>query len=376
MSAKTTVSDPAAPDERLKKVSGLRKSLVRPELGAICGTVIVFAFFAITAPQSGMFSLQGAMNWGAIASQYGIIAVGACMLMITGEFDLSIGSMIGFAEMTIAVMATRFGLPIWEAIVTAFALALLVGAFNGFLVVRTGLPSFIVTLGSMFTLRGLTVYLPITMTQSTIISGLDDLMKGDWLVPVFNGKILGGVFIWLAHAGLIDRFKFGPRAGLPIVNGIPMLMVWALGLVLVGHFVLTKTVFGNWIFASGGDASAARNVGVPVARVKILMFMFSAFCAAVFGACQVLDFGSAAADRGLMKEFEAIIAVVIGGTLLTGGYGTVAGAALGALIFGVIQQGLFFEGIDSSLFGVFLGIILVAAVVLNTYIRRIITGER
>ena len=111
-------------------------------------------------------------------------------------------------------------------------------------------------------------------------------------------------------------------------------------------------------------------------RVKILMFMFTAFCACVFATCQVMEFGSAGADRGLLKEFEAIIAVVIGGALLTGGYGSVIGAALGALIFGVVQQGLFFANVESSLFRVFLGVILLFAVVLNTYIRRMITGER
>jgi simple sugar transport system permease protein len=115
---------------------------------------------------------------------------------------------------------------------------------------------------------------------------------------------------------------------------------------------------------------------VPVNRVKIQMFMFTAFCACVFATCQVIEFGSAGADRGLLKEFEAIIAVVIGGALLTGGYGSVVGAALGALIFGVVQQGLFFAGVESSLFRVFLGVILLFAVILNTYIRRIITGER
>ena len=110
--------------------------------------------------------------------------------------------------------------------------------------------------------------------------------------------------------------------------------------------------------------------------MKILMFMFTAFCATVFATCQVMEFGSAGADRGLLKEFEAIIAVVIGGALLTGGYGSVIGAALGALIFGVVQQGLFFAGVESSLFRVFLGLILLMAVILNTYIRRLITGER
>lgn len=305
-----------------------------------------------------------------------VIAVGACMLMIAGEFDLSVGSMIGFSGIVIGLLSTTFGLPMWLAILCAFAAALAIGGLNGYLVVRTGLPSFIVTLASLFVLRGLTLYIPISTEGGTIISGLSTASEGDWLAPVFGGKVLGGMFEWLASAGLISTFVAGPKAGQPVVDGIPMLMVWAVGLVIVAHVVLTRTTFGNWIFASGGDANAARSVGVPVNRVKIMMFMFSAFCATVFAACQVLEFGSAASDRGMLKEFEAIIAVVIGGTLLTGGYGTVLGAALGALIFGVVQQGLFFAGVESSLFRVFLGVILLMAVILNTYVRRMITGER
>jgi simple sugar transport system permease protein len=363
-------------DERLRKISSVRKRMIRPELGAICGTVAVFLFFLFLAPNSGMFSLEGVMNWGTVAAQFMIIAVGACLLMIAGEFDLSVGSMIGFSGIVIALLSAALGYPMWLAIIAAFAAALAIGALNGFLVIRTGLPSFIVTLASLFILRGLTIYIPIKTNGSTIISGLGTAAENDWLAPLFGGKILGGLFVWLAQIGVVGTFKAGAKAGHPVVDGIPMLMVWALVLVVAAQVLLTRTTFGNWIFASGGDANAASNVGVPVKRVKILMFMLSAFCATVLAACQVLEFGSAAADRGLLKEFEAIIAVVIGGTLLTGGYGTVAGAALGALIFGVVQQGLFYAGVESSLFRVFLGGILLAAVILNTYIRRLITGER
>ncbi len=214
--------------------------------------------------------------------------------------------------------------------------------------------------------------------RKTIIGGIKDVAEGDWLAPpIFGGKILGGLFQWMGDAGMIAVFERGTRAGQPVVDGVPMLIVWALLLILFGHVLLTKTQFGNWIFAAGGgDTEAARNSGVPVNRVKISMFMFTAFCATVFATCQVMEFGSAGSDRGgLLKEFEAIIAVVIGGALLTGGYGSVlGGAALGALIFGVVQQGLFFAGVESSLFRVFLGVILLGAVILNTYIRRIITG--
>ncbi len=363
-------------DERIKQRSPLREALIRPELGGIVGTIAVFTFFLLFASDSGMFNSQGIMNWSQVSAQFMIIAVGACLLMIAGEFDLSVGSMIGFCGMMIAIFSVTLGWPVWLAILITFALCLAIGAVNGLIVVRTGLPSFIVTLAFLFILRGFTIYFPQTIERKTIIGGIRDVAEGDWLAAIFGGKIMPGLFTWLGDAGIIATFERGTRAGQPVVDGIPMLLIWAIALVIFGHILLTKTRFGNWIFASGGDAEAARNSGVPVNRVKVLMFMFTAFCACVFATCQVMEFGSAGADRGLLKEFEAIIAVVIGGALLTGGYGSVIGAALGALIFGVVQQGLFFAGVESSLFRVFLGVILLFAVILNTYIRRIITGER
>ncbi len=364
------------PDERLNEVSRLRRAMIRPELGAISGTILVFVFFLMVAGDSGMFAPQGILNWSTVSAQFAIIAVGACLLMIAGEFDLSVGSMIGFSGIVIAILSVQWGWPVWAAILVAFAISLSIGALNGYLVIRTGLPSFIVTLAFLYILRGMTIWLSITTTQKTVIGGVKKVAEGDWLAPLFGGSVLTGLFQWMGEQGWIDTFSRGTRAGQPVVDGIPMLIIWALGLVIFGQVLLTKTRFGNWIFAAGGDPQAARYVGVPVNRVKILMFMFTAFCATVFATAQVMEFGSAAADRGMLKEFEAIISVVIGGALLTGGYGSVVGAALGALIFGVVQQGLFFSGAESSLFRVFLGTILILAVILNTYIRRIITGER
>ncbi len=366
----------APTDERVKEISPLRKALIRPELGGIVGTAAVFTLFVLFAFDSGMFAAQGVMNWSIVSAQFMIIAVGACLLMIAGEFDLSVGSMIGFAGMMIAVFGVVLAWPMWMAIITTFVICTALGALNGWIVIRTGLPSFIVTLAFLFILRGFTIYIPQTIESKTIIGGIRDAAEGDWLGILFGGKIGQGFFQWLGDRGVIETFQRGTREGQPVVDGIPMLIVWAIILIIFGHVLLTRTRFGNWIFAAGGDAEAARNSGVPVNRVKIMMFMFTAFCATVFATCQVMEFGSAGADRGLLKEFEAIIAVVIGGALLTGGYGSVLGAALGALIFGVVQQGLFFAGVESSLFRVFLGIILLAAVILNTYIRRIITGER
>jgi simple sugar transport system permease protein len=158
--------------------------------------------------------------------------------------------------------------------------------------------------------------------------------------------------------------------GTALAIGIPKVMAWWIVLTLGGAFVLARTRFGNWSLAAGGDPVAAKNVGIPVARVKVLLFVFMAFCATLFAVLQVADAGSAAADRGLQKEFEAIIAAVIGGCLLTGGYGSVIGAALGALIFGIVQIGIGYTSIDNNWYRVFLGVMLLAAVLFNNYIRR------
>ncbi|OEE85594.1 ATPase, partial [Enterovibrio norvegicus FF-162] len=247
-----------------------------------------------------------------------------------------------------------------------------VGFLNGYIVVKTGLPSFIVSLAFLFILRGLTIALSIALTNKTIISGVGNLAEGDWLGAIFGGQIGTEFFIWLAKMGWIETYSDGS----PIVAGIPMVVVWWFLLTAACSFVLLRTRFGNWIFASGGDANAAKNVGVPTDNVKIILFMFTAFCATVFAACQVLEFGSAAADRGLLKEFEAIIAAVIGGALLTGGYGSVIGAFFGALIFGVVQMGIFFTGVDSDWFRVFLGVMLLIAVLFNNFIRKKVTSAR
>ena len=364
----------ASSDERLRDVSFLSRQLNKPELGAISGAVLVFVFFCLTAGGTGMFAPDGILNWSTVSAQLGLIAIGACLLMIAGEFDLSIGSMIGFAGIMIAVPTMYWDWPVWLSLIFAFAGAMSIGFINGYIVVRTGLPSFIVSLAFLFILRGLTIGLSQFFTNRTIIGGVRDIAEeqNDWMAPLFGGKAFQGFFQWLGDNGWIETFADGT----PLVSGIPAVILWFLGLVILCQWMLLKTRFGNWIFASGGDAVAARNVGVPASRVKIMLFMFTAFCATVYAACQVIEFGSAAADRGLLKEFEAIIAAVIGGTLLTGGYGSVVGACFGALIFGVVQMGIFFLGIDSSWFRVFLGGMLLIAVIFNNFIRKKVTEAR
>jgi simple sugar transport system permease protein len=274
--------------------------------------------------------------------------------------------------MLLAVPCLYWGWPVWLAALFAIGVACALGALNGWLVVKTGLPSFIVTLAFYFVLRGLSLALSVLMTGKTIVSSngpavLSELIAGDPVVhALFQGHVLTGAFNALAHAGLIAARDDGTALAL----GIPKVIVWWLALTAIGAFMLAKMRAGNWILAVGGDPIAAKNVGIPVGRVKISLFMLTAFCAALFAILQVADAGSAAADRGLQKEFEAIIAAVIGGCLLTGGYGSVIGASLGALIFGVVQIGIGYTSIDNNWYRVFLGGMLLVAVLFNNYVRR------
>jgi simple sugar transport system permease protein len=359
-------------DERVRELSPLRKLLARPEFGALSGTLLVFLLFGMAAGDSGMFSAEGVINWGTVAAYLGVIAVGAALLMIAGEFDLSIGSMIGFAGMMMAIPCLYWGWPVWASVLFAFATAIGLGFVNGWLVIKTGLPSFIVTLAFYFVLRGLSLAISVLLTGKTILSTQGDLVLRELIVadPVvqalFHGHVLTGLFDSLAQAGWMAARDDG-RA---LAIGVPKVVVWWGLLTGLGAFVLARTRMGNWILATGGDANAAKNVGIPVARVKVWLFVFSAFCACLFAVLQVADAGSAAADRGLQKEFEAIIAAVIGGCLLTGGFGSIIGAALGALIFGVVQIGIGYTSIDNNWYRVFLGGMLLAAVLFNNFIRR------
>ncbi|NYH13163.1 ABC transporter permease [Paraburkholderia bryophila] len=369
--ASTTTA--AGADERVRRESWFKHLLNRPEFAALAGTAMVFIVFGLAAGNSGMFNLDGVMNWSQVAAYLGLIAVGACVLMIAGEFDLSIGSMIGFAGMMVALPTMYFHWPIWLAIIFAFAGSMLLGALNGYLVMRTRLPSFIVTLAFLFILRGLTLALSVMFADRTIISGVGDVARQDWLAhTLFQGVAFKGLFTWLGHIGLVKMLD----SGVPLVPGIPKVLLWWLGLAIVCAFVLARTRFGNWVFAVGGDANAAKNVGVPVRRVKISLFVLTAFCSCLYAVLQVCDIGSAAADRGLQAEFEAIIAAVIGGTLLTGGYGSVIGACFGALIFGVVQIGITYTNVDSDWFRVFLGVMLLFAVLFNHYVRSRVAASR
>jgi simple sugar transport system permease protein len=301
-----------------------------------------------------------------VSAELGILAVAVALLMIGGEFDLSIGSMIGFAGIVIGLGVTVFHLPLEVTVLLAFVFAAAVGYVNGLLVVRTGLPSFIVTLAALFILRGVTLAATRGITGRTQIPYIMADYGESFARSLFAGTAFSGAFRWLASIGAIATLPDGS----PAIPGIPASVLWWLGLTAIATWVLLNTRFGNWIFAVGGDANAARNVGVPVARVKIILFVLSALAAALFATIQVMSIGSADTLRGTQKEFEAIIAAVIGGCLLTGGYGSAIGAGFGALIFGLVQMGIFYTGIDTDWFKVFLGAMVLIAVLFNNFVRR------
>ncbi|MGN6769622.1 MAG: ABC transporter permease [Rhizobiaceae bacterium] len=361
-------ASPRGPDERVR---GNRWTTLftYPSSGALVGVVIVaILFYFIAAP--AMFSPRGVMNWVEVSAQLAVVAVGASLLVIAGEFDLSIGSMIAFSGMVMALLIAFGGLPAWAAILIGFTAAVGIGFLIGAIRVITGLPSFIVSLAFLFILRGAAIVTARLFNETTLIGGLQDYKNHDFVAFLFGGEILTGLFRWMSDIHVLAKLPTGQ----PVVSGLPMIVVWALGLTAIASYILLYSRFGNWIFATGGDMNSARSAGIPVDRVRVLLFMFSAFCATVFATTQVFDFGSADASRGLLKEFEAIIAVVIGGALLSGGYGSVIGAILGAVIFGLVSQGFFYTGVDGDWFQIFLGAVLLGAVAFNTYTRKRLTG--
>lgn len=331
----------ARSDGRLVRISLAARIMRRPELGAIAGFVLVLAFFAVSADPS-MFSLGGVMSLGAPAAQLAILAVAASALMIGGEYDLSLGSTLAFTGMIFGASIVYWGLPLWGAVLLTLAVAATIGFVNAQLVLRTGLPSFNVTLAGLFVLKGATLASLKLITGITLISGVSDKAGDGWLKAALSGNAFTGTFSWLAAEGWLDSYANGT----PKVKGIPVELIWAVIITLIATVVLTRTNFGNWIFASGGDADAARTVGVPVARVKTVLFMGTSCAAALAAIITVLTVGTADTLRGDQKEFEAIIASVIGGCLLTGGYGNAIGATLGAVIFGMVKLGLTYTHFD------------------------------
>lgn len=347
MAEKIEAQEPASnADERMKETGLLQRLISRPELGAAGGAFVVWLFFALVAGDRGFLSLGGTATYLEVSAELGILAIAVALLMIGGEFDLSVGSIIGASGMITTILSVQYGWPLSAVLVAVLVFAVFVGCFNGYLVIRTGLPSFIITLASLFIFRGATIGVTRLLTGRTQVGGLSEATGYEWAYTVFASDItiLG--------------------------TGFPVSIVWWFGLAALASWGLRRTPFGNWIYGVGGDAEAARNTGVPVRTVKLVLFVLTAVAASLVGVIQAVSFSGADVLRGELREFFAIIVVVIGGTLLTGGYGTVIGAVFGALIFGMVRQGIVFTGVDADWFQVFLGGMLLIAVLVNNWVRR------
>ena len=388
--------------DRLQKENWFQRTVRRPEIGAFIVMMIIIVALAI-ASNGKAFNALGLKNNIAIIAQLGIIATGAALLMIAGEFDLSIGPMIAFAGMSIAIMM-KWGLPFGLGEATPFLaflitliMTLAFGWLIGTIVVRSGLSSFIVTLAFWFFLRGLTEVCFRLINQNTNVSGLPDFKKESWFAEQMGGEVFGWFFdawYWIGtkvSAGLEFTADMTKSEKLDLINYLSFLNInrkmeqWVTGfdarllwfIIIAGAawYVLARTQLGSWIYATGDNKESARANGVPVNRVKVGLFMFSAFCATIFATCQVFDTNSSDAAKGMFKELEAIAIAVVGGILMTGGFGTIVGVIFGAVTFGLVANAVFFiPWIDGAWFRVFVGTVLLAAVFANERIRKRITG--
>ena len=388
--------------DRLQQENWFQRTVRRPEIGAFIVMMIIIVALAM-ASDGKSFNALGLKNNVAIIAQLGIIATGAALLMIAGEFDLSIGPMIAFAGMSIAVML-KWGLPFglgeatpFVAFLITLVMTLAFGWLIGTIVVKSGLSSFIVTLAFWFFLRGLTEVCFRLINQNTNVSGLPDFKKESWFAEQMGGEVFSWFFdawYWIgtkASAGLEFTSDMTKSEKIDFINYLSFLNInrkmeqWVTGfdarllwfIIIAGAawYVLARTQLGSWIYATGDNKESARANGVPVNRVKVGLFMFSAFCATIFATCQVLDTNSSDAAKGMFKELEAIAIAVVGGILMTGGFGTIIGVVFGAITFGLVANAVFFiPWIDGAWFRVFVGTVLLLAVFANERIRKRITG--
>lgn len=344
-----TIVTTSPTDDRVRTRSAAASVLGRPEVGALIGAVAVAVLFLAVAPAFRHMENIGTILYG--TSTIGIMAVAVALLMIGGEFDLSAGVAVTTSGLTAAHLAWYFSLNVWVGVVLALVTSLAIGAFNGWLLYVTKLPSFLVTLGTFFVLQGVNLAVTQFVAGGVSSNSLNNLAGFASARKVFASS-----------------FDLGP-----FTVAIPVLY-WIV-LTVIGGYILLRTRYGNWIFASGGDAAAARAVGVPVTGTKIALFMGVGFCAWLLGMHLLFNFNNVQSGSGVGNEFIYIIAAVIGGCMLTGGYGSVVGASVGALIFGMTQLGITYAGWDADWFKTFLGVMLLLATLVNLYVKKKADGR-
>jgi simple sugar transport system permease protein len=293
--------------------------------------VAVFIFFLVFGGTK-FLAPAGIASWLNVAQHWHL-------LMIAGELDISIGSMIPAGSMTIAILSGHYGLPIWVGVIAVFAFGIVVGVINGVLVVRTAVPSLIVTLGTLFAVAGLVLGLSVLITGTTSVA-----IKADPVSKALFGQFIGGTF--------------------------QVIIFWWLAVTAAYIYFVHYSPYGNWIFAMGGDRVSARNAGIPTDRMTILLFVLSSVSAAFVGMCQAILFNSAQVSAGMSFIFNAIISVVVGGVLLTGGFGSVVGIFSGTITFAVVNQGIYFTSFDRNWSSLIIGIMLLLAVLMNNTFRK------
>lgn len=331
-------------DERVKERNKLQRLIIRPEMGAAVGAIAIFILFLIVAPPFRSPESMATVLYA--SSTIGIMAVGVGLLMIGGEFDLSAGVAVTTSSLAASMLAYNLHLNLWVGAALALVLSLAVGFFNGFLVMRTKIPSFLITLGTFFMLAGINLAVTKLLSGQVATPSVSDMQGFD------SGRT---VFASVIKVGPID---------------VRITVLWWILFTLIATYVLFKTRIGNWIFAVGGNQDSARAVGVPVTKVKIGLFMVVGFCAWFVGMHLLFSFNTIQSGQGVGNEFFYIIAAVIGGCLLTGGYGTAIGTLIGALIFGMTNQGIVYAGWNPDWFKFFLGAMLLFAVVANNVVRN------
>ena len=339
----TRTKSPAT-DERVAKRSPLQQLLGRPEVGALVGAIVLFIFFAVVSSTFTQPNALATVLYG--SSTIGIMAVGVSLLMIGGEFDLSTGVAVISSALTASMFSWYFSTNVWVGVILALLVSLAIGFINGWILMKTKLPSFIVTLASFLMLTGLNLGLTRLIGGSVSSPSISNMDGFDTARSVFASSVnIAGidvkitVFIWIA-------------------------------LVAVATWVLMRTRVGNWIFAVGGDENAARAVGVPVKATKIGLFMGVGFCGWILGMHNLFAFDTVQSGEGVGNEFLYIIAAVIGGCLLTGGYGSAIGGAIGAFIFGMANKGIVYAQWNPDWFKFFLGLMLLLATIVNLIVKR------
>jgi simple sugar transport system permease protein len=310
----------------------------RPESGSVISLVAILAFFVIIG-NVRLGEFLGAASWVNFAANLGIVAIPLGILMIAGEIDISVGAMIPAGSMSIAIASGYYGLPIVVGIIISLGIGVVVGLVNGLLTVRTSVPSLIITLGTLVAMQGIVLSASVMLTHSAGVP----LTAPEWSKTIF-GQLLGGSY--------------------------QVIILWWLALTAIYFFVMHHTRYGNWIFAMGGDKESARNAGIPTRRMTIVLFVLSATSASFVGMCGAILFNSAQVSGGMSYIFNASVAVVVGGVLLTGGFGSVIGIFFGTLTFAVVNQGIYFTNIDRNWSSLIIGMMLLLAVLMNNLFRK------